>query len=414
MKSRFTLCALMLFALQANVHAAGFNCALETLNETEKTICQTPYLSGIDNVANQLFINTVNNSLSKEMVQSGQVKWLKARNSCKTDVECIKQKYLLRNAELSRIEAFHPLSEVFSESLIDTPFDGEMKNQNGFVIRDNPWRVKKLFDFAQKERSFDIDSSDWNLLTHLNINNNLAVIFTITRNYFTYLVSISDMTVKPYIISSYYGGSESTPQITLINHDENGFSYQVRYIPGPTQQQFNTEYYKIEVNGAKISNPIPISPPVNQNKEKRWTGYCGKFSCDSELRSPDGQWRLASGEGTIPHQYDGVYYFPHDRPDLGINVFLSVTEQKENGWGYSRNYAWGDKNSFFFDNDGGLACIWKTDISQKTTERILPVEGLKYPYYLRYDNEDYVISQYIPTGDSESNLAGFYIARSGQ
>lgn len=414
MKSRFTLCALTLLALQANVQAAGFNCALETLNETEKTICQTPYLSGIDNVANQLFINAVNNTLSKEIVQSGQTKWLKERNSCKADVECIKQKYLLRNSELSSIVAFRSLPEVFPASLVDKPFEGEMKNKNGFVIRDNPWQVKKLFDITQKERSFGIDSSDWDILTHLTLNNNLAFIFTIYGDYSTYLVLISDITAKSYIISSYPADSESAPQITLINRDEKGFSYQVRNIPDPTQQQLITKYYKVEVNGSEISNPIPISPPVNQNKEKSWTGYCGKFSCDSELRSPDGQWRLASGEGTIPHQYDGVYYFPHDRPDLGVNVFLSVGDQKEDGWSYLRNYAWGDKNSFFFDNDGGLACIWKTDIGQKTTERILPVEGLKYPYYLRYDNEDYVISQYIPTGAADSNLGGFYIARSGR
>ena len=94
MKSRFTLCALTLLSLQANVHAAGFNCTLETLNESEKNDLSDSYLSGIDNVANQLFINAVNNTLSKEIVQSGQTKWLKERNSCKADVECIKQKYL--------------------------------------------------------------------------------------------------------------------------------------------------------------------------------------------------------------------------------------------------------------------------------------------------------------------------------
>ncbi len=222
------------------------------------------------------------------------------------------------------------------------------------------------------------------------------------------------MTAKSYIIDSYNGDSESTPEITLVKRDSSGFTYQVSNIYDATHQKFISKYYKIEVNGSEISKPIAISPPANIDKEKTWTGYCGRFSCDSELRSPDGQWRLASGEGTIPHQYDGVYYFPHDRPDLGVNVFLSVGDRKEDGWSYSRNYAWGDKNSFFFDNDGGLACIWKTDISQKITERILPVEGLKYPYYLRYDNEDYVISQYIPTGDADSHLAGFYIARSGQ
>ncbi|MGG8097558.1 hypothetical protein PGO14_18500 [Klebsiella aerogenes] len=416
MKSRFTLCALTLLSLQTSVHAAGFNCALEKLNETEKTICQTPYLSGIDNVANQLFINAVNNTLSKEIVQSGQTKWLKERNSCKADVECIKQKYLLRNSELSSIEAFHSLPEVFPASLLDKPFNGEMKNKNGFVIRDNHWQVKKLFDFAQKERSFDIDSGDWYILTHLIANNNLAIIFTIRGDYGTYLVLISDMAAKSYIIDFYNGDSdsESTPEITLVKRDSSGFTYQVSNIYDATHQKFISKYYKIEVNGSEISKPIAISPPVNIDKEKTWTGYCGRFSCDSELRSPDGQWRLASGEGTIPHQYDGVYYFPHDRPDLGVNVFLSVGDRKEDGWSYSRNYAWGDKNSFFFDNDGGLACIWKTDISQKTTERILPVEGLKYPYYLRYDNEDYVISQYIPTGDADSHLGGFYIARSGQ
>jgi len=412
MKAKNIICALALLLLQGGVHAAGFNCAVENLNETEETICQTPYLSGIDNVSNKLFIGVMNNTLSKGTVQAEQLEWLKDRNSCRKNTACIKEHYLKRNAELSSFQGFHTLAEVFPESLIDAPFDRKIINKNGFTIRDNPWVIKRLFSEPKVERDFNIKDGYWNILTHMEVRNNLAVIFTVETKGTTYLILISDITSQSQIIDSYDSESDSAPEIKLIYRDEAGFSYKVSNVYDPMKHQQVSSYYEITVSDSEKITPKKISRPQKEFiKDKTWTGYCGDRSCESELLSPDGKWRVASGDGDIEYRNDGVYYFPHDRPDLGVNVFISSVEDKDDGFSFMRSYVWGHENSFFFDNDGGYACIWKTDISQKTTERILPVERLQKPYYLRYKNTDYVISLYIYAGNNDEVLREYYIAK---
>ncbi|MFI8418322.1 lysozyme inhibitor LprI family protein [Serratia sp. NPDC078593] len=127
MKTKIMISVLMFLSIQNSTHATGFDCNFERLNETEKAICNTPYLNGIDNVTNKLFIIALNNTISKEVVQSGQIEWLKERNSCRDNVLCIKESYLQRNAELSSIQAFQPISDVFPDTLIDASFDNEIK-----------------------------------------------------------------------------------------------------------------------------------------------------------------------------------------------------------------------------------------------------------------------------------------------
>jgi len=412
MKTKIMLGALTYLSLQISVHAAGFNCTLEKLNETEKAICNTPYLNGIDNVTNKLFISALNNTISKEAVQSEQIEWIKERNSCRDNVSCIKDNYLRRNAELSSIQAFQHISDVFPDTLIDAPFENEMKNKNGFTIRDNPWVVKELFNEAQKEKSLNLTQGYWDVLTHMEIKNNLAIIFTVKTKRITYLVLISDITSQSYIIDSYDSESNSAPEIKFIHRDDTSFSYKVSNVYDPVKQKQISAYYKVGIADRVLTEPQKISPPQADNENKTWTGYCGNSSCDSNLQSPDGQWRVASGDDNIKYRNDGVYYFPHDRPDLGVNVFISSVEDTRDDWTFYRNYVWGDKNSFFFDNEGGMACIWKTDIRQKTTERILPIEGLRQPYYIRYNNEDYIISRYTSMDDNDYNMVGFYIAKS--
>ncbi len=78
-----------LVACYANVQAAGFNCSLENLNETEKTICSTPALSGIDSIANRLYTIAIDNSVAKGSLMREQREWLARRNACGTDVDWV-------------------------------------------------------------------------------------------------------------------------------------------------------------------------------------------------------------------------------------------------------------------------------------------------------------------------------------
>ncbi len=63
----------------------------------------------------------------------------------------------------------------------------------------------------------------------------------------------------------------------------------------------------------------------------------------------------------------------------------------------------GGDSSFYFDNEGAYACIWKTDIKNKTTQRILPIEEMSKPYYLKYNDEDIVIASYSYYQKKEEN-----------
>lgn len=338
--------------------------------------------------------------------------WLKVRNSCHENIACIKDSYLQRNAELSSIVAFETISSVFSSNLIDTLFGREMTNDSGFIIKDNPWQIKKLFSEHQKEESLNSAPAGWDLLSHVSINNDLMFIFKARTKDSISLVAISDVNSRSYVITSYKIDSDNDPYIELIKRDDGGFSYVVRGMYNSVKNKQLSNYYRIDIVDGTLSEPQTISQPTEDLEKEDWIGYCGEKSCESVLTSPDGKWRLASGDDKIKYLYEGVFYFPHDRPDLGVNVFISgVEKQKDDGWSYSRNYSWGLGDSFFFDNDGAMACIWKIDISKKTTERILPIEGLRQPYYIDYDDEEYVVSRYVSETDDDKVMAGFYISK---
>ncbi|MEY0233893.1 hypothetical protein [Providencia manganoxydans] len=68
------------------VYAASFDRELETLNPTEITICETPYLNGIDNILNVLFTKAEESTLAKGSFYKEQKKWLTLRNKCVDDV----------------------------------------------------------------------------------------------------------------------------------------------------------------------------------------------------------------------------------------------------------------------------------------------------------------------------------------
>jgi len=412
MRLKIKVATIILLISPVGVQAAGFDCSLKGLNETEKLICQTPYLSGIDNVANKLFITAMDNTLSKGTVKRSQASWLKERNACHKNANCVKNVYLRRNADLSNITEFKPVSYLFPSTLIDEPFEHEMVNDNGFIIKDNAWYIKKLFNEHQKEIDLNLPSADWNLLSHIVINNDLAFIFEATTKDAVYLVLISDAEAGSYVIASYNIDDKNSPSIEVVSKESNALNYVVTGVYNIIKNKQLSNYYKVEVVGGKLTEPVKTPSSIVNVEKKIWTGYCGDQSCESVLLSTDGKWRLASGDDKIKYLNDGVYYFPHDRPDLGINVFITGVEEEEDGWSYFRNYSWGDKDTFFFDNDGAMACIWRTDINRKITERILPVEGLKQPYYISYAGEDYIVSRYIPIREGDGNMAGFYVSKS--
>ena len=90
---------------------------------------------------------------------------------------------------------------------------------------------------------------------------------------------------------------------------------------------------------------------------------------------------------------DGVYLFEANRPDSGVNVFSQkANERVDDAFSFTRSFVWGEGDIFYFDNEGGMACVWRTDITAKTTERIIPVESIQRPYFLTYRGREMLVA----------------------
>lgn len=155
-----------LVACFANVQAAGFNCSLENLNETEKTICSTPALSGTDSIANRRYTITIDNSVAKGSLMREQREWLAQRNACGTDVDCIKSEYQQQIRYLEMVHQFSSVKNLFGKWL-DEPLNKGMKTASGFTIEEAPWKIKRLFRFHGEMRKYDENNNGyWRLLPH--------------------------------------------------------------------------------------------------------------------------------------------------------------------------------------------------------------------------------------------------------
>ena len=126
---KFWLGALIL--LSPLCQAASFDCALDTLSAVEKTICADEYLSGADNVLNRQWSTVNSSSLSRGLLKTQQLEWLKDRKGCDTDVDCLKELYQKRIAQLSALTVFAPLSISFSADEIDPPMAKDLVSEGG-------------------------------------------------------------------------------------------------------------------------------------------------------------------------------------------------------------------------------------------------------------------------------------------
>ncbi|MTD27636.1 lysozyme inhibitor LprI family protein [Erwinia sorbitola] len=396
------------FALLAqNALAAGFDCTLTGLNATEKTICADSYLSGLDNVTNGYFLKAMDNSYSVGSLAREQRKWLAERNHCAADAECIKQRYIERNKTLSRVGEYKKVSEVFIRpgDKLDKPVAPGLKNDAGFILSEEPWRVRQLISSGDIT-SLTAGSTGHYLtvLTHRVVNNDLIVFVVLYVEHdekkTAYLLSLKE-SEEPRVQAGYEGYNL---ELTLQDNNsapEGDIRYTVAEYRGSgvdvnSESAYATPHaFALNVSGKEIGSIKEVSLPASGAEQQKWVGYCGSQECNSRLISPDGKWRLASADRSNNEIDEGIYFFPHDRPDAGVNVFLPQADTaKGPDYSYSRNYVWGRDATFYFDNEGGYACIWKTDLADKTTKRILPVEAFLRPHYVHYQGEDMIIASY--------------------
>ncbi|WP_274371690.1 lysozyme inhibitor LprI family protein [Morganella morganii] len=423
MKKRITLLATIFFCFQNYSYAAAFDCSSGSLNVTELKICNEPYLSGLDNMMDKLFSKARLNTLSVGFLINDQKEWIGKRDKCKSDYECIKNTYIDRNLSLSKVGVFKSVKDVFgdSEFYVDTD-KYHSKNKEGFLINSSQWPVKELSTVSDinTDAEEEIRFGKWELLTHLNVDNNIFFFFKVSKNdSFSYLVLISDFPGKPVVISKYDSESYGYPEIIIADKNDDKLIYIVSDLYNKESDKRENKYYLFDFKGVKNINSADIDDEwINSrvseitdreqianilNKERGvinlcddWMGYCGEKLCRSNTLSPDGRWHVASGD------YEGVYLFPKNRPDIGVNVFFNDKKYETTGFNYKDNFSWGNSDEFFFAVVGEEYGIWKTDINNKETKNILSLYDVSKPYFFRYNNTDYVISYFDGDGYTES------------
>nr|WP_287860397.1 hypothetical protein [Klebsiella sp.] len=402
--SRKILCGFGIFITSLPVCAAGFDCSIKNLNATELAICNDSYLSGIDNALNKFFSSALENSVNHGTLYKQQRQWVKERNQCADDIDCIKQIYVERNKALTAVLPYQSIDEVFDRDgdSLDPPMAKDLTNKYGFTLTEDRWRVKLIVpDYVISSSKYGINSPEWQVLTHRVINGDLVLFFLVSGwvedVWVNYIVRVSDAqgaeTVARY---SFSHADDFTVEYRPESTDD--IIWSVFQRPDPESGEgtdYTVDTYKMDIATNSVEQVKRATQSASSVQKEAWIGYCETQECTSTVVSPDGKWRLASRDGYKGEKDEGMFYFPADKPDQGINVFLAQGDTSvNNDYGYMRNYVWGDDSSFYFDNEGAYACIWKTDIKNKTTQRILPIEEMSKPYYLKYNDEDIVIASY--------------------
>lgn len=96
-----TRCALLLalLASAAATHASSFDCT-SAASPSEKAICADPYTSKLDQKLAKVWRSTLAKVVDPKALKADQRQWLKQRNRCSDQIDCLRQQYLMRITEL--------------------------------------------------------------------------------------------------------------------------------------------------------------------------------------------------------------------------------------------------------------------------------------------------------------------------
>lgn len=390
-----------LFLLSPLCQAASFDCSLDKLTAVEKTICADEYLSGADNVLSRQWSAVSGSSLSRGLLKAQQLEWLKERKGCDTDVDCLKKLYQTRIAQLSSLTVFEPLSKSFSGEQIDPPMAKDLVSEGGYTLRDNPWLIKRLTGrYALSrvaERKMD-EIEGYYVVGHAVSGDNLYIYLIINMTEGDSALVEVDGLGNSHLLRTY-----NSAYTVYADPDGQSVEGEVHFFIASSGESPQRVSMDVAADGAvmeTMDNTL-VSGPLPGYDREAWQGFCSDVPCHSYSQSPSKQWRIASANFMSTDERDGVYLFEANRPDSGINVFSQKANDRiESDFSYMRNFVWGEGETFYFDNEGGMACVWRTDIATKTTERIIPVESIKYPYYLKYRGREMVVA--IDTAENGS------------
>ncbi|MFT8209664.1 MAG: hypothetical protein ACMZI0_01770 [Symbiopectobacterium sp.] len=260
------------------------------------------------------------------------------RNACGTDVDCIKSEYQRQIQHIEMVHNFSSIKTLFGKWL-DKPLQKGMTTASGFAIDEAPWKIKRLFRYRGDMRQYDENNGYWRLLTHRVINGDLAIFFSVANSTNAKIYMYTDSTphsneLKLVALYDYKMTTVYTPVVNYNVTDDNIISYSITY--GRSEFHYEKQF-EIEVSdkGLSTAKEVPATTfrEGSEENSEEWNGYCGISTCTSQAGSPDGKWRIAAT--------DSIYYFPSDRPDLGVDVFLpqlDPQDDKSSQWAYDRRY----------------------------------------------------------------------------
>lgn len=103
MKILSTLILASLFCTSTS-YAAGFDCS-KAKSSTEKTICSTTSLSSLDEILVLSFNKASAGNSDPKALKTAQQGWLKTREACASNIDCITKTYTARISELVNLVA---------------------------------------------------------------------------------------------------------------------------------------------------------------------------------------------------------------------------------------------------------------------------------------------------------------------
>lgn len=395
------LLGLLFIILSYSQFSLAINCAMPKLNVTEKTICQSEELLAIDHSMHKSFTFYKKHSLSEGSLKRAQKKFIEERDACKDNIVCIQETYTNQFIELDKNTPFQHLEKYFTGE-IDPPFEKEIINDDGFTIKDNPWLIKYLFSVNQLRNDLNLNIQYPQIIGHSALQDDSYIFIVGSDKNFLYLIAYS-LQKSNFIIVQSYQQEQYGRHLYPVQQNDTKFIFYIENYNNKTMSFFRIQSIDGKTfESTKIEQPTEQLIKASQNNNK-WVGNCDNEPCTSYFASPNRQYQIA--QGSEANQY--IYVFNKANPNKGLNIFIrdkSMQKLFDEGFSFFRSFSWGgNEHEFFFDNEGGYACIWKTNFKTRITERILPVESLIRPYYLSYKNKEYVIAY-----DHQSNI--FYIA----
>ncbi len=195
--------------------------------------------------------------------------------------------------------------------------------------------------------------------------------------------------------------SEENLDLTILEHNLN---FKDGYLHFYVNNDFDAFQYKIGSQERPISSNFyldikeKLAEDIDFFREKgvvlSQTHYLNFRDTNYEgYISPDDRYTI---KVKAPYNEQQYFLAIHDAENFTTDSIISEIPFKKGGprytgWDFHSGDWNDDSKRFYFDNEGGNACIWELDIENKTITKIVPEHSAKSPYYYNYQGKDCVV-----------------------